>query len=231
MPTDTTYEDSLADWFAENATVSPYNAYCDRPAVLNLIGECEGQRILDVGCGAGHYADELSKRGATVVGIEGSPRLLEHAANRLGGRAELFRHNLEEPLTFAPDATYDGAVIALVLHYVDARRQLLSELARVLRPGGWLVVSTMHPTADWQRFGGSYYTMEKVDRTVAQGRWNTHYWRMPLESVLTEMLDAGFTLERLAEPRPVPELQHIDPEANDKLQTAPCFLAVRLRRR
>ncbi|NYH82538.1 Methyltransferase domain-containing protein [Actinopolymorpha cephalotaxi] len=120
--------------------------------------------------------------------------------------------------------------MALVIHYVDARDQLLAELARVVRPGGWLVVSTMHPTADWNRFGGSYYAVEKVDRPVAKGRWRTHYWRMPLETFLGELLGAGFVLERLVEPRPVPELQKLDPEAHDKLHTAPCFLSVRLRR-
>ncbi|GAA2756540.1 methyltransferase domain-containing protein [Actinopolymorpha rutila] len=173
---------------------------------------------------------ELTARGASVVGIEGSPRLLEHAAVRLAGRAELRQHDLEMPLAFAADASFDGAVMALVVHYVDARRQLLAELARVLRPGGWLVVSTMHPTADWNRFGGSYYAVEKVDRPVAQGRCHTHYWRMPLETFLAELLGAGFVLERLVEPRPAPELRQIDPEAHDKLHTAPCFLTVRLRR-
>jgi SAM-dependent methyltransferase len=231
VPAETAYEDTLADWFAENANTSPYNAYCDLPAVLDLIGDCRGLRILDVGCGAGHYAAELTHRGASVVGIEGSPRLLEHAAHRLGDRVELRQHDLETPLTFAADASYDGAVMALVIQYVDARRQLLAELARVVRPGAWLVVSTMHPTADWNRFGGSYYAVEKVDRPVAQGRWNTHYWRVPLETFFAELLGAGFVLERLVEPRPMPELQQVNPEAHHKLHTAPCFLAVKLQRR
>jgi hypothetical protein len=87
----------------------------------------------------------------------------------------------------------------------------------------------MHPTSDWVRFGGSYYAVDQVDRAVDGGRWTMRYWRMPLETFLAEILAAGFTLEQLVEPRPVPELAEVDPQAYEKLQTAPCFLAVRVR--
>jgi hypothetical protein len=53
---------------------------------------------------------------------------------------------------------------------------------------------------------------------------------MTVEALLGELLDAGFTIERLVEPRPVPELEAIDPEAFAKLSARPSFLAVRLRR-
>ncbi|MEV4078552.1 class I SAM-dependent methyltransferase [Nonomuraea fuscirosea] len=59
-----------------------------------------------------------------------------------------FCTDLEEPLAFAADASFDGAVCALVFHHIRNREQLLSELRRVLRPGGWLLMSTSHPTAD-----------------------------------------------------------------------------------
>jgi ubiquinone/menaquinone biosynthesis C-methylase UbiE len=223
------YQDEHANWFAENATTSPYNAFCDRPAVLRLIGDSRGQHVLDVGCGAGHYAEALLEHGATVVGLEGSHRLVKHARARVGSGAEIRHHDLEEQLTSLPDSTFDGAVMALVLHHVDARAQLLAELARVLRPGAWLVISTMHPTSDWARFGGSYYEVEKIERTVAGGLWTMRYWRMPLDAFLAEILAAGFMLEQLVEPRPVPELAEVDPEAYEKLQTTPCFLAVKVR--
>jgi SAM-dependent methyltransferase len=223
------YPDELSEWFATNATTSPYNAFCDRPAVLDLIDDSRGQRVLDVGCGAGHYTKALIDRGAIVVGLEGSERLVEHARARVGSGTEIHHHDLEKPLTFLPDASFDGAVMALVLHHVDARAQLLAEVARVLRPGAWLVISTTHPTSDWARFGGSYYEFSRSEREVAGGRWSMRYWRMPLEVFLAEILTAGFTLERLIEPRPIPELAEVDPEAYEKLRTAPCFLAVRVR--
>ncbi len=229
MPARTAYDGALGDFFASNADTSPYNAHTDRPAMLDLAGPVDGSRILDAGCGAGHYAAELVARGADVVAVDGSETLLEHARRRLGGRAELHLQDLDEPLRFA-DASFDGVVCALVLHHVTDRPRLLAELRRVLRPGGWLLVSTTHPTADWHRFGGSYYAEDWVDMALADGRWEIRFQRMTLQTFLGELLAAGFVLEKLVEPRPAPDLRDRDATAYDRLQQAPCFLAVRVRR-
>ncbi|MEV0150724.1 MULTISPECIES: class I SAM-dependent methyltransferase [unclassified Nonomuraea] len=226
----TAYHDELGDFFAENADTSPYNAYTDRPAMLRLAGDVSGARILDVGCAAGHYASELLARGAQVVGVDGSATLVRHARARVNDEAELHVHDLEQPLDFATDASFDGIVCALVIHHIRNRAQLLAELRRVLRPGGWLLVSTTHPTADWRRFGGSYYSHEWSELPVANGTMSIHYQRMPLETFLGELLAAGFVLEQLVEPRPTSDLEEIDASAYDKLHQAPCFLAVKLRR-
>ncbi|MEU0299373.1 class I SAM-dependent methyltransferase [Streptomyces sp. NPDC006175] len=230
MSAEHAYHDRVGDFFAKNADTSPYNAYTDRPAMLALAGEVAGLRILDVGCGAGHYAAELLAAGAEVVGIDGSATLLGHARERLGDRAELHVHDAETPLDFIDDSSFDGVVCALVFHHIADRPRLLGELRRVLRPGGWLLVSTTHPTADWREFGGSYYAEDWVDLPVAGGSLSVHYQRMPLESFLGQLLAAGFMLEQLIEPRPTPGLRDHDEAAYDKLHHAPCFLAVRLLR-
>ncbi|MCC5575358.1 methyltransferase domain-containing protein [Microtetraspora sp. AC03309] len=228
MPPKTAYHDALGDYFAEHAGISPYNAYTDRPAMLELAGDVDGAKVLDVGCGAGHYAVELLARGAQVVGVDGSRTLLEHARARVGERAEFLLHDLEEPLNFAHDASFDGAVCALVFHHLTHRVQLLRELHRVLRPGGWLLVSTTHPAADWRHFGGSYYADDWVELPLRGSPFSIRFQRMPLEMFLGELLAAGFALERLVEPRPVPRLREVDEAAYTKLQQAPSFLAVRL---
>ncbi|MFF2847527.1 class I SAM-dependent methyltransferase [Streptomyces sp. NPDC058001] len=230
MPAETAYHDELGDHFAKIADTSPYNAHTDRPAMLALAGDVAGLKVLDVGCGAGHYAAELLAGGAEVVGIDGSATLLSHARERLGDRAELRMHDAEKPLDFIDDASFDGVVCALMLHYIADWQGLLRELRRVLRPRGWLLVSTTHPTADWRRFGGSYYAEDWVDRPVAGSAWVIRYQRMPLEAFMNELLAAGFILERLIEPRPTPGLQELDEAAYNKLHEAPCFLAVRLLR-
>ncbi|GII95152.1 class I SAM-dependent methyltransferase [Sinosporangium siamense] len=228
MPARTAYHDDLGDHFARHAADSPYNAYVDRPAMLDLAGDVTGAKILDVGCGAGHYTAELLDRGAEVVGVDGSAALIRHARARTGGRADLRLHDLEEPLDL-PDGAFDGALCALVLHHITRRAQLLGELRRVLRPGGWLLISTTHPTADWVHFGDSYFTDEWVDLPVG-GPLSIHYQRATLEMFLTEVLSAGFVLERLIEPVPVPSLREVDPAAYEKLTRRPSFVGVRLLR-
>ncbi|WP_369372906.1 class I SAM-dependent methyltransferase [Streptomyces sp. cg36] len=230
MTAETAYHGEMGRQFALQATDSPYNAHTDRPAMLKLAGEVSGLRVLDVGCGAGHYAAELLRTGARqVVGVEGSEALLEAARERLGHRAVLHRHDLEEPLPFLADQSFDLAVMALVYHHIDARAQLLAELRRVLRPGGTLLVSTTHPTGDWQYFGGSYFTSERVELAFGDG-FTLSYWRMTLEQFLGELLGAGFVLEELVEPRATEAARLVDARRHDKTHQQPLFLAVRLRR-
>ncbi|MGA4843722.1 class I SAM-dependent methyltransferase [Streptomyces sp. G45] len=222
------YHDRLGDYFAQLAGASPYNAHTDRPATLALAGDVAGRHVLDLGCGAGHYTADLLDRGARVTAVDGSATLLRHARDRVGDRAELRRHDLDTPLDFAADATYDGAVCALVYHHVTARAQLLAELRRVLRPGGWLVLSTTHPTAEWLHHGGSNFDDAWVDARLPDPSLTIRYQRLTLEALLGEWLAAGFTLDRLVEPRPLPQLRDVDEARYEKLSQEPSFLAVRL---
>ena len=230
MRAETAYHGEMGEQFAANATVSAYNAHTDRPAMLGLAGDVSGLRVLDLGCGAGHYAAELLARGATqVVCVDGSETLLSAARERLGDGAVLCHHDLEEPLAFLADQAFDLAVLALVYHHMDARDQLLAEIRRVLRPGGTLLVSTTHPTADWTYFGGSYFADERVELPFGN-EFSISYRRMPLEQFLGELLGAGFVLEALVEPRATEEAREVDQRRYDKTHSTPTFLAVKLRR-
>jgi 2-polyprenyl-3-methyl-5-hydroxy-6-metoxy-1,4-benzoquinol methylase len=62
-----------AEAYARHAAVSPYNAGIDRPTVLALLGDVDGLRILDAGCGPGLYAQALTTRGAQVPGSTRAP--------------------------------------------------------------------------------------------------------------------------------------------------------------
>ncbi|AKJ09142.1 hypothetical protein ABB07_03615 [Streptomyces incarnatus] len=230
MTAGTAYHGEMGEQFAAQATDSTYHAHTDRPAMLRLAGDVTGLRVLDLGCGAGHYLAEFLERGAAqVVGVDGSESLLHCARERTGADAVLHRHDLEEPAAFLADQSFDLVVMALVYHHIDARRQLLAEIRRVLRPGGTLLVSTTHPTGDWGYFGGSYFAHERVELPFGDG-FALSYWRMTLEQFLGELLRAGFVLEALEEPRAQESARAADPRRYEKTHREPHFLAVRLRR-
>lgn len=230
MPSNLAYHGSLGDHFNVNAEHSAYNAYIDRPAMLDLAGDVAGQRILDAGCGAGFYAAALADRGASVLGLEDSAVLVAHARARLGDRAEVRQYDLNTPLDELGDGSFDGAVCALVLHHLADRPRFLGEVFRVLRPGGWFVLSTTHPAADYRHFADSYYSEDWVDLALPDGRHSVRFQRMNLEVLLGEVLGAGFVLERLVEPRPVEAYRDIDADRYAQLVDRPTLLAVRLRR-
>jgi ubiquinone/menaquinone biosynthesis C-methylase UbiE len=97
------YDGFAEDYEAENAT-SLLNAYYERPAVLGLVGDAQGKRILDAGCGSGPLAAELVARGADVTGFDGSPAMIDLARRRLGGTVPLTVHDLAEPLPYEDES-------------------------------------------------------------------------------------------------------------------------------
>ena len=226
MGRDPQYDDIAVD-FERHAQVQPWNALYDRPAVLDLVGDVRGLRVLDAGCGPGLYAQQLVERGADVVAFDQSAAMVDLTRTRVP-TAEVRRHDLADDLDWVADGSIDLVVSALVWHYVDDRVKALRSFARVLRPGGAVVISTTHPTADWLRLGGSYFAHEVVSERWSNG-WDMRFWRTPLTTTTAEFAEAGYVIERLVEPRPHPDMAATSPETFDRLSTSPNFIMFRLR--
>ena len=122
-----------------------------RDTQINLLGPIDGAKVLDVGCGPGIYARDLALRGARVTAIDSAPAML--AATKLeatdaGVTIELADGDVSA-LPF-PDASFDAAVLVQVIEYVPDAAGALREIARVLRPGGRLLIAdTDWQTASW----------------------------------------------------------------------------------
>ncbi len=222
--------DVFAEEYLEHARDGFYNALYDRPACLELLGDVGGLTVLDAACGPGLYAEEMVARGARVLGCDVSPEMVRLCGERAPA-AEVRVHDLGRPLDWLPDRSVDVVLLALALEYLDDRVAVLRELRRVLGPGGALVLSRMHPTGDWLRHPGDYFADRLVDETWSRG-WRVRYWIGPLERTTEELFEAGFLLERLREPRPVPAAEAVDPERYRRVTTEPTgFLALRALRR
>jgi SAM-dependent methyltransferase len=225
--------DELADAFAAWIETKAHNAYYDRPAVLGLLPPAAGKRVLDAGCGPGIYAELLVNLGAEVVGIDASPRMVELANQRLQGRASVIEGDLGRPLDFLESNSFDLIVSALTLDYVSDWTAMFQEFFRVLRAPGHLVFSAHHPFDEFYDHhpAGNYFELELVDYDFDWPSYGVRvrvpYYRRPLSAMLDPLLEAGFILERLVEPRPVPEFQEQDPRDYAKLMRQPGFLCVR----
>ncbi len=102
--------------------------------VLEWLAAQPGERILDLGCGDGQLTERLIATGAHVTGIDASPQMV--AAARMRGIQAL-----EGPAESLPfdDASFDAVFSNAVLHWVRGQDEMLSEVQRVLRPGGRFV--------------------------------------------------------------------------------------------
>jgi ubiquinone/menaquinone biosynthesis C-methylase UbiE len=217
----------FATAFESHAATSAYNAHYDRPAMFDLMGNVSGKWVLDVGCGPGLYAERFIAEGARVTAFDSSPEMVSLARARMGHDSDVRVWDLEAPLDWAADETYDLALMALVLHHVDNRAQVLSETFRVLRPGGHLFVSTTHPTNDWRLTGGGYFDRREIEETW-QDDWHVRYWKQPLSDWCGEFTEAGFLIEHLVEPRPSPSMATSHPEVFRQLSDSPGFIAFSL---
>ena len=94
---------------------------------------------LDVGCGNGAFTEALIARcaPAEVIGVDPSEGQVAFARTRPGAKPAQFRIGDAQALPFANDR-FDGAVMALVVTYLSDPAKAVSEMARVVRPGGWV---------------------------------------------------------------------------------------------
>ncbi len=102
-------------------------------AVLELVAPRPGDRLLDIGCGAGLLGVLAAGRGATVTGLDAAPGLLAHARQRLPGAA--FVEGDLEALPFGAGA-FDVVTAINVVPYARDRGRAAAEIARVAAAGG-----------------------------------------------------------------------------------------------
>jgi SAM-dependent methyltransferase len=102
--------------------------------VVEWLAAQPGESILDLGCGDGQLTARLAATGAAITGVDASPAMVEAARSR-GISAD---HAPAEHLPYA-DASFDAVFSNAALHWVRGQDSMLSEVHRVLRPGGRFV--------------------------------------------------------------------------------------------
>jgi len=196
--------DSFAAAYSASNENNLFNAYYARPEMIRLAGDVAGMEILDAGCGSGPLMEALRGKDAVVSGFDLSPAMVELARQRLGEDADVRVADLGAPLPY-PDDTFDLVVASLSLHYVKDWDSALAELRRVLKPGGRLIVSIIHPTVYAIVYPEADYfalTQYSEDYDFGEGTvWMT-YWHRPLQDVINTFIDAGFGIKTVTEPPP-----------------------------
>ena len=223
--------DSIAAEYATKVDSAPYNALYERPAMLELLPDIRGLRILDAGCGSGWYAEQLLNRGALVTAIDASAAMVDYAKVRLdknpsASNLSLKVADLANRLPFDDDS-FDGVISPLVLHYMRDFRPALKEIRRVLTRGGWLQFSTHHPAADAELFKTRNYfaTEHVVDHWDWVGR--VEFFRRSLTELVNSVIESGFVIDRIVEPVPTAEFRRQKPDSWERLMNQPEFIIVK----
>lgn len=175
-------------WFAGERTAAEVDG------LWRLMALHEGSRVLDAPCGYGRLSRPLAERGAVVLGVDQSEALLEHANSERGTlppeRLRYLHHDLRQPL---PESGFDVAInIFSSLGYgtEDDDLAILRNLRSAVRPGGLVLVETMHRdlvvvnflrgAKPWRRMNdGTLVVEEPVFNPIAGSVNATWYWAGP----------------------------------------------------
>jgi ubiquinone/menaquinone biosynthesis C-methylase UbiE len=111
--------------------------------IIGLLEAKEGDRILEVGCGAGNILEHV--RQGQLFGIDLSRYLLNKAKKRLAGRKAGLSISLGEILPFTDDC-FERLFCSEVLEHVPNPRTIVEEMVRVIKPGGVVVISVPNET-------------------------------------------------------------------------------------
>jgi 2-polyprenyl-6-hydroxyphenyl methylase/3-demethylubiquinone-9 3-methyltransferase len=184
MPVDNQLYDAMADtWWDESGffhvlrALNPARFGYMRRVILEELGiDPRGKKTLDVGCGGGLLAEELARLGCDVTGIDPSEKSLEtaRAHARTAGLDIEYRQGTGERIPF-PDGAFDVVYCCDVLEHVADLGKVVSEISRVLKPGGVFLYDTINRTLK------SKLVMIKLFQEWSWSSFmppNLHDWRM-----------------------------------------------------
>jgi SAM-dependent methyltransferase len=173
MPDADAHAGSIRDEFAHQAdafAASPVMSLDETlGAVIELVPEDPAARWIEVACGPAAISRALAPRVGSIEGVDLTPAMVEKAAAeaRSAGLDNLsFAVGDATALDFE-DASFDGAITRFSLHHIPAPERVVEEMARVVRPGG-LVVIADHVTDD---DGGAAAWHEPIERLRDPSHW------------------------------------------------------------
>jgi SAM-dependent methyltransferase len=180
---------------------------------LSLLGDLNGKDVVELGCGTAYCSAWFARRGARPVGIDLSEAQLATA------RELQAEHGLEFPLIHAsgesvplPDASFDMAFSEYGAALWAEPRAWLSQAARLLRPGGWLVFLTNSPLAIMCATENPDGTSETLQRRQFDGlgrmEWESDdsvEFHLAHGEMIALLRELGFAIEALIELRPPPD--------------------------
>lgn len=172
------------DWGDAPELFGPRHDYREALLLRRLMPALAGPEVLNAGAGAGSLTLKMAGAGLRVTSVEASAALCERLAEELRGRGladanPVLRGDVER--LALPDAAFDAAVCAEVLEHLDDDAGALAELARVLRPGGLLLVSVP----------ANPYRYDWTDR------WAGHRRRYDAAALESRLAEAGFAAARV----------------------------------
>ncbi len=252
------YWDRNADVWIEltRAGYDVYRDYINTPAFFEMLPDVNGLLGLDIGCGEGHNTRLLAQRGACMMAIDISGIFVQHA-KQMEEQGDLgIRYQVASAveLPFA-DTAFDFATGFMSFMDIPETERVVAEAYRVLKPGGFLQFSITHPCYDtphrrnlrderglvyaveigryFENLQGDIaeWTFSAAPPQVREGlpKFKIPRFTRTVSQWFNLLIETGFLLERIAEPRPSDQAVRKYPNMQDA-QIVAYFLHIRARK-
>ncbi len=224
--------DEISEWWDDKiGDGNTAQDYLIEPTQERLLDLKQGDRVLDIACGAGRFTRRMADNGAHITAIDHSKSFIERAKERSGGYEDKIDFRVlnaadSDALMGVSDSPFDAAVCTMGLMDIAVISPLADTLPKLLKPGGKFVFSVLHPAfhsdrnrntverdfgADEVRDRFGVWVPEYLDTrsylgTGIRGQPRLHrYFHRPLGQLLGVFLHRGFVLSGFEEPRFPPE--------------------------
>lgn len=204
----------------------------------SMLPDLQDKRVLDLGCGFGwhcRYAREQQAR--SVVGIDISENMLARAKQTTEDPAIEYRQLAIEDIDF-PEGEFDVVLSSLALHYVEQFDNVVQKVHHCLVPGGTFVLSVEHPVftalaaQDWHYDLQGQRMHWPVDNYQDEGLRQANFlendvlkYHRTVATYMNALIDSGFTITRISEPKPSAKMLDEIPEMRDETRR-PIFLII-----
>lgn len=221
--------DSVSDTYIRHIEQeTSWNNLYERPAMIALFDNFAEKSVLDLGCGTGFYTDYALKKGASVVAVDASQKMLDYVKSSCDSdKLELRQADLLDGLPFLADSSQDYVICSLVLHYIEEWEGFVNDLYRVVKPGGEVYISIQHPFSDYLHFKKENY----FEKSFVNDTWDSKYgpikvqqFTRSLSETLRPFINSNFKLSKVEEPLPDEKCKRIAPKVYKHLSEKPGFL-------
>jgi len=233
-----------------------YRDYLNTPAFFDMLPNVEGLSGLDIGCGEGHNTRLLAGSGARVRAIDVSEVFIRHAQHSEDQHPLSIDYQVASAVELPyPDSAFDFATGFMSFMDIPETERVLAEAYRVLRPGGFLQFSITHPCYDTPHrrnlrdqngltyaieVGGYFRNLQgeitqwlfrSAPPEVKEGlpKFKVPLFTRTVSQWLNLLIESGFHIERVEEPRPSDETVRECPDMQDA-QVVAYFLHIRARK-
>ncbi len=202
----------------------------NNPATFRLIGSVKGKKVLDLACGEGYNTRILARKGARVVGVDRSKRLIDLAeTEERGSKLGIRYYRMDAScLKGISDSSFDLVTCFMALQDIVDYKGAVSEVARVLKQGGRFIFSIPHPCFEKLVVKGVIINaaeryFKKIEYPIewSMERLSKHFRTVSFHRTLTDysfaLARSGLFISRLVEPRATREAVQKHPNLRDEL--------------